>query len=456
MSAFASMSLSSWLLDAILNSIWQVPLIFAAAWIAARLARPAGPRMEHRVWVVALIAETILPVLHLNLAILWQQACAAVVWVWNLCQGQNPTAGEARVIVGPGAVYAPGLHLPAMLPIAIEAAYACTLVYFALRLAMGLWKTSRMLHEAQALPVTSEFAAKLAHASIQTGATHSIHVAISPRVTSPVTLGIMRGVLLLPPGFLSRVTDADLDAVLAHELAHIERRDFAKNLFYGILSLPIAWHPALWLTTARLAESREMVCDETAASSISGRDAYARALLRLASMLTEPMPIRTLHAIGIFDANIFERRIMSLTQRRIPLAPSRRIALAASCIVLGLAACASALALRMDVSPASPSSAQTQNPRIIHVKAEDTKIVSKVNPVYPVDAKKARIQGAVVLDVQVSKEGLPENIKIQQGPRELQQSAMDAVRQWRWQPYLLNGEPVEVETNVTVVYALAK
>ena len=443
----------SWPLDYILNSIWQVPLIFAAAWIAARLARPNGPRMEHRIWVFALIAETILPAVHLNLTSLGQQLYAAIVHAWDWGLGRNLNTGNVRVIVGLGAVSTSGLHLSFVLLAAVEIAYACTLVYFAVRLALGLWKTSRMQREAQALPVTGELAEKFAHNRIQSKSTHLIHVAVSSLVTGPVTLGILRRVLLLPPGFLSRVTEADLDAVLAHELAHIERRDFAKNLFYGFLSLPIAYHPALWLTTARLAESREMVCDETAASSIAGRDSYARALLRLASMLTEPMPIRTLHAIGIFDANIFERRIMSLTQKRTPLAPARRIALTASCIVLGIAACASALALRMNVSPAV---AQTESPKKIHVKADALKIVTQVNPVYPVEAKEARIEGAVLLDVQISKEGVPTNINVQKGPKELQKSAMDAVGQWRWQPFLLNGEPIEVESTVTVVYSLAK
>jgi TonB family protein len=453
MSALLSLSLPSWLLDYILNSIWQVPLIFAAAWIAARLARPTGPRMEHRVWVFALIAETLLPAVHLNLTSLGQQLYAALVWAWDWSLGRNPGNGDVRVVIGPGAVSNSGLHLPSVLLATVETAYTCALVYFAVRLAWGLWKTSRMQRQAQPLPVTTELAVKFAHTSIQSKSAHPIHVAISSLVTGPVTLGILRRVLLLPPGFLSRVTEADLDAVLAHELAHIERRDFAKNLLYGFLSLPIAYHPALWLTTARLAESREMVCDETAASSITGRDSYARALLRLASMLTEPMPIRTLHAIGIFDANIFERRIMSLTQKRTPLAPALRIALTASCIVLGLAACASALALRMDVSP---SAAQTEAPKKIHVKVDDTKIITRVNPVYPIEAKEARIQGAVVLDVQISKEGVPMNINIQKGPKELQKSAMDAVGQWRWQPFLLNGDPVEVETTVTVVYSLEK
>ena len=453
MNTLLSLSLPSWPLDYILNSIWQVPLIFAAAWVAARLARPTGPRMEHRVWVFALIAETILPALHLNLTSLWQQACAALVWAWDWSLGRNLNAGEVRVIVSPGAVSTSGLHLPPMLLATVETAYACALVYCAIRLAWGLWKTSRMQREAQALPVTTKLATKFVYASIQSKSTHPIHVAISSLVTGPVTLGILRRVLLLPPGFISRVTEADLDAVLAHEFAHIERRDFAKNLLYGFLSLPIAYHPALWLTTACLAESREMVCDEIAASSITGRDSYARALLRLASMLSEPMPIKTLHAIGIFDANIFERRIMSLTQKRTPLAPARRIALTASCIVLGIAACASALALRMDVSPVA---AQTEAPKKIHVKVDDTKIVTRVNPVYPVDAKEARIQGAVVLDVLISKEGVPTNINVQTSPPELQQSAIDAVHQWRWEPFLLNGDPVEVETTITVAYSLEK
>ena len=243
-----------------------------------------------------------------------------------------------------------------------------------------------------------------------------------------------------------------MNAVFAHELAHIQRRDFAKNLVYECISLPIAYHPALWLTSTRLAETREMVCDETAASSIAGRDSYARALLRLASMLAEPMPIKTLHAIGIFDADIFERRIMNLTQKRLEPAPTHRIAIAAACIALALAECTSALALRFTVS--SPA-AQTDAPKRIHVNADDLKIVTQVHPVYPVEAKKARVQGAVVLEVIIGKEGVPENIRIQTGPPALQKSALDAVHQWRWQPYLLNGDPVEVETTITVTYALA-
>jgi protein TonB len=82
--------------------------------------------------------------------------------------------------------------------------------------------------------------------------------------------------------------------------------------------------------------------------------------------------------------------------------------------------------------------------------------VNKVLPVYPADAKKARIQGTVVLQAVVGKDGNVENLRVLSGPSQLQQSALDAVRQWTYKPYLLNGDPIEVKTTVNVNYSLGK
>ena len=77
-----------------------------------------------------------------------------------------------------------------------------------------------------------------------------------------------------------------------------------------------------------------------------------------------------------------------------------------------------------------------------------------VTGTYPVEAKKARIQGKVQLDAAIGKAGEIEQLKVISGPKELQQSALDAVRQWTYKPFLLNGEPVEVKTKITVTYTL--
>ena len=67
-------ALDSWVLAYLLNALWQAPLVFVAAWAAERLARRAGPAMEHAVWVGALVLEAVLPACHLHVYQLWRQA----------------------------------------------------------------------------------------------------------------------------------------------------------------------------------------------------------------------------------------------------------------------------------------------------------------------------------------------------------------------------------------------
>jgi protein TonB len=82
-------------------------------------------------------------------------------------------------------------------------------------------------------------------------------------------------------------------------------------------------------------------------------------------------------------------------------------------------------------------------------------LIRKVQPTYPPLAKQARISGAVVLQAVIGKDGSIENLKAVSGHPMLIQSALDAVRQWKYKPYILNGEPVEVDTQVTVNFTLA-
>jgi protein TonB len=81
-------------------------------------------------------------------------------------------------------------------------------------------------------------------------------------------------------------------------------------------------------------------------------------------------------------------------------------------------------------------------------------LIQKTTPVYPPIAKAARVSGTVVLQATISKTGTIEGLHVVSGPAMLQQSAMDAVKTWRYRPYLLNGEPVEVETTVNVIFTL--
>lgn len=82
-------------------------------------------------------------------------------------------------------------------------------------------------------------------------------------------------------------------------------------------------------------------------------------------------------------------------------------------------------------------------------------LIRKVQPAYPPLARQARIQGNVVLAAEISKDGTIENLHLISGHPMLAPAAIEAVRQWRYRPYILNGEPVEVETQVTVIFSLS-
>ena len=82
-------------------------------------------------------------------------------------------------------------------------------------------------------------------------------------------------------------------------------------------------------------------------------------------------------------------------------------------------------------------------------------LIRKVNPNYPPLARQARIQGTVVLQAEISKSGDIQNLRLISGHPMLAPSAIEAVKQWKYKPYLLNGEPVEVETTVQVNFTLS-
>jgi protein TonB len=82
-------------------------------------------------------------------------------------------------------------------------------------------------------------------------------------------------------------------------------------------------------------------------------------------------------------------------------------------------------------------------------------LIRRVNPTYPPLARQARIQGQVVLHAVISKDGSIENLTLVSGHPMLAPAAIDAVKQWKYKPYLLNGEPVEVDTEVQVNFTLS-
>ena len=439
--------LESWLLSYLLNSLWQIPLLLAMGWLAVRLLKGTGAAVEHRVWVTVLLLQGFLPAF----------SALPREWLSTLRDRGAHPSGDAHVSVVMGSGTGFGASLPGVVLAAIAIAYAATIGYFAVRFVWNWRRVSALRRQAVILPPGSEAALCCAQYATRLGIS-GVSVASSSRIFGPVTIGFLRKLILLPADMLSGLSEVDLNAAVAHEFAHLRRNDFLKNLLYELLSLPLSYHPALWFTRERIMESREMVCDQMACE-ISGPQEYARSLLRLAALLVNPAHARIPHAIGILDANTFERRVMKLTRKQKEIHRVQRMAIVLVCTSLGVGTCASAVALSIHVEAGSTTAGDTAPGRGPVNVAPEVMAGNKISgpiPKYPAAAKKARIQGTVLLDAIIGKDGSVGQLTVTSGPEELQQSALDAVREWKYKPFLLNGAPVEVKTTITVIYTLSK
>jgi protein TonB len=83
-------------------------------------------------------------------------------------------------------------------------------------------------------------------------------------------------------------------------------------------------------------------------------------------------------------------------------------------------------------------------------------LVYDVSPKYPPEAGRARIEGMVVLLAVIGKDGTVKDVRVKSGLPVLAQAAIEAVKQWRYRPYFLNGEPVEVDSQITINFTLSR
>ena len=166
----------------------------------------------------------------------------------------------------------------------------------------------------------------------------------SANVRSPVIVGIMHPVLLLPEDFENH-SQSEVQAAILHELAHVRRHDYLGNLLCRLAALPVAWHPLIYGVQQRIRRTREMVCDDIAAQAMQSEIGYAKCLLAMAGRTLRQHDLAdAAQAIGLFGDNVLEERIMRLMQQKTTMtmqAKLVRIASGALAMILAIAIAAS-------------------------------------------------------------------------------------------------------------------
>jgi beta-lactamase regulating signal transducer with metallopeptidase domain len=303
------------LLTFLLNAGWQVPLVAAIGTLSSLSIRRAPARFRHLLWLAVLAASLLLPlasVLPGHTLSRPNPSSAEIVGTASRAAAP-PTLFDLAWLGRDGSAPAPARTWPPSLVAALGGAYATLVLALAFRLCASCLAVRR-LHRASFAPaLPAEISATLLRCRSAFGL-GEVALRFSSEVASPVTFGFLRPAILVPEGFFHSTSRDEQTAALGHEAAHIARGDYLINLLVEIVLLPIAFHPAAWFLRRRLAETREMACDEATIEKLLGPRTYARSLLSLAALgtgLSRPTP-----TLGVFDAGTLEVRMKSLIEVR--------------------------------------------------------------------------------------------------------------------------------------------
>src|ERR1700722_9791456 len=251
----------------LLHFLWQGAFIGDAY----AVARPFFPTMSarYRLGLAALIALALCPVV--TLVYLWpepgvQSASEAL-----------PTIGASMLAAADQAVS--GWHLHAVLPWLVGAWFVCVAV-LATR---SFWQWRRLLRIVREASAPSpEWAARLARLCERFGLRRPVRLLCSARAVTPMLIGWIRPVVLLPASMMSGFTTEQVELIIAHELGHICRWDYVANLFQVLIETVLFYHPVVHWISHDVRNARESCCDDLVLHLADGNPlAYARTLADL-------------------------------------------------------------------------------------------------------------------------------------------------------------------------------
>ena len=165
-----------------------------------------------------------------------------------------------------------------------------------LKLFFGLIGLRRMLRGRHAVPV--EWARRAAVLGTRLGLGTGTTLALSERLSEAVAIGFIRPTVLLPTAWLLEMTPEILEAVIAHELAHLRRGDLWVNLLQRVIESLLFYHPAVWWLSSRIRRERELCCDALAVAVTGQQVDYLRALQWVGQKRTSPTSPRLEVAMG--------------------------------------------------------------------------------------------------------------------------------------------------------------
>lgn len=305
------------------------------AWAAVKIVKVRTPVYGHIIWFYTLIAIVVLPVIwlcgpRLTLSVLpatkpGTEAISTLVPVHrNLTEPAQDLLKEAPV--SPSTVRETAVVTTTRLEpffsakAVIAGLWWVGAGFMVTRLIVGWSRLNRIARMAK--PVSN-------YERLVEGRTR---VRLTSQMNSPVCLGLLRPVILLPETMYHHSSSEELRMVLSHELAHIERKDCWTNLFQRLLEAVLFFHPGIWYASFQLTQQREQICDNHVLAQGASASHYVQLLGRIVEQGREK---HRLQAVALFEGGLLSRmRSMLDPKHQITLKTSRRAMAVGAMLVL--------------------------------------------------------------------------------------------------------------------------
>ncbi|WP_291272759.1 M56 family metallopeptidase [Geothrix sp.] len=297
----------------LIHFLWQGAALGLLAWMSLLLLRGASAKARYGVACAFLLLMVAAPT---GTFLLLQRSAAALAEPLRLSL-------EAATAPRPGTMV-PDAPLPERIKAALDsilpwllAGWAAGVLLLSTRF-LGSWVRVQRLRRLGATPVPAEWHLVVSRLCRDLKLARAVRLLQSAAVEVPTALGWLRPVILLPACALSGLAPLQLEAILAHELAHIRRGDFLVNLLQSLVEVLFFYHPAVWWLSARIRAEREHCCDDVAAELCGDPLILARALADLEA-LREPAATSPTHLALAANGGSLMHRIRHLLQPSLPI-----------------------------------------------------------------------------------------------------------------------------------------
>jgi beta-lactamase regulating signal transducer with metallopeptidase domain len=266
----------------LLHFLWQGVALAAVAYASLSLVRDSSTRYAFLVGLLVLMLAA--PVA--TFLILSSQATATASTSSGVLNSGSASETSTHAVAAKHQFTASSRTVPDYFFLLVEWWFV-GVVLFSLRSAGGFFLVVRMRRK-ESTPVSQDLLNLCRALQEKMGITRIVRYCESLQLSAPVVVGWIRPVVLLPVSALTGLDETQLQAVIAHELAHVQRLDAFVNLFQIAVESLLFYHPAVWWLSKRIREERENCCDDAAVAVCGSPITYAHALARMAESRVAP------------------------------------------------------------------------------------------------------------------------------------------------------------------------